>query len=468
MNAFIIKLGRGPQILWLFCGLCVLLFSACRPSEKQVEEIYQRGVQDWQAGARQVAIQEFTKVIELDPKFTQAYLARAVARFTLKDFAGAISDCNAVIGLDPDNERAFVIKGASKSYLGDLNGAKNDLSTAISLSSDDPLAYKCRGLVLAQMRDWDGAQTNLTKTIELNPNDAESYRSRGAVEMMLKDYEKGIADASDAIELDSVNAADAYRLRALGEANLKNRTNAFADVKQAIELKPSEPHVYLTSAMIEILWDDYSDASNDLQTAFQLSPTNTEVYLCRGLLDEKCGDFNAAITELNQGLASHLDTLHAPEIYEALGFAEENLYQWRSALETFHKGLAFKSPPDDMRFEVFLLECRLGQTNEAQTELAEYIRSIPAAKAGDWKASVAQFLAGKLTETQLISRATTTAKRATDIPKQLCEAYYYAAMKCLLAGDKAGAVTRFQKSLGTKEDNSYQFLNARSQLQALN
>jgi lipoprotein NlpI len=467
MKAFIVAWKKCPRTLWLFSGLCVLFFSGCKPSEKQVEEIYQRGVKDWQAGARQVAIQEFSKAIELDPKFTDAYLARAMARFTLKDFAGAISDCNAVIGLEPENERAFVIKGASKFYLKDYNGAKNDLSTAISLSPDDPLAYQCCGLALAQMRDWDGAQTNLNRAIELNPNNAEAYCHRAAVEIMLKDYEKGIADASDSIDLDSVNAADAYRLRALGESHLKNRTNSFADANQAIELKPSEPNGYLTRAMIGILWDDYSGASNDLQTAFQLSPTNTEVFLYRGLLDEKCGRYNDAMAELNRGLACHLDTLHAPGIYEALGFVEENLDQWNSALETFHKGLAFKSPPDDMHGEVFLLECRLGQTNEAQTELAAYISSIPAAKKGDWKTVVAQFLAGRLSETQLISQATTTAKRPTDIPGHLCEAYYYAAKECQLAGDKAGAVTRFQKSLATTEDNSYQYLNARSQLQAL-
>ena len=429
--------------------------------------MYQRGVQDWQAGARQVAVQEFSKAIDMDSKFSPAYLARAGARFEFKDFPGAIADCNAVIALDPDSERAFVIKGACKFYLKDFNGAKNDLGTAISLSSDDPLAYQCRGLTLAQMRDWEGAQTDLTRTIELSPNNAEAYCNRGAIEMMLKDYEKGIADASDSIDLDSVNASDAYRLRALGESNLKERTNSFADANQAIELKPSEPKAYLTRAMIGILWDDYSGASNDLQTAFQLSPTNTEVFLYRGLLDEKCGRYNDAVAQLNQGLAGNLDSLHAPEIYEALGFVQENLYQWNSALETFHKGLASKSPPDDMHGEVFLLECRLGQTNEAQTELAAYISSIPAAKASDWKTVVAQFLAGKLSETQLLSQATTTAKRPTDIPKHLCEAYYYAAMKCLLAGDKAGAVARLQKSLATTEDNSYQFLNARSQLQAL-
>jgi tetratricopeptide (TPR) repeat protein len=467
MKAFILAWEKCPRKLLFLCGLCALVFSGCKPSQAQIEELIQKGVRDWQAGARQVALQEFSKAIELDPKSADAYMTRGAARFELKDFPGAISDCNAVIALEPRTEKAYLIKGASKFYLKDYAGAKNDLGTAISLSSEDYLAFQCRGLVQAQMRDWDGAQTDLTVSIKLNPDNAEAYRNRGAIEMMLKDYEKGIADASDSIDLDSVNAADAYRLRAIGESNLKNRTNSFADANQAIELIPSEPKAYLTRAMVGILWDDYSGASNDLQTAFQLSPTNTEVFLYRGLLDEKCGRYHDAAAELNQGLTNYLDNLHAPEIYEALGFVEENLYQWNSALETFHKGLKFNSPPDDIHGEVFLLKCRLGHTNEAQTELTAYIHSIPAAKSGEWKTIAAQFLAGKLTEAQLIEQATTSAKRPTDIPKHLCEAYYYAAMKCLLAGDTAGAVTRFQKSMGTTEDNSYQYLNARTELQAL-
>ena len=467
MKTFLIAPGTGSRIVGLICVLGTLLFSACKPPEKQVEQIYEAGLRDWQGGAQQVALGEFSRAIELDPKFAPAYMARAGARFELKDFAGAISDCNQDLSLEPDDERAFLIKGVSKFYLNDFSGAHNDLNTALSLNSDDFMAYVCRGSVLGKSRDWDGAQADFTKAIQINPNYAPAYTSRAAVEMMLKDYEKGVADASDAIELDSVNASDAYKDRAIGKCHLKDRAGALADANQAIELKPADVSGYLTRAMVEIIWDDYSSASNDLQTAFQFSPTNTEIYLHQGALEQKCGELDAAIADYNRGLAPDPQSFHAPEVYEALGFTWENLSQWRQAREEFRKSLAFNSPPHDIHFELFLIGCRLGETNQAQSELAAYIQSIPASKAGEWSTSVAHYLAGKLNESQLLAQANTTAKCSATIPSQICEAYYYAGMERLLAGDKPGAQARFQKSVDTGEDNVYQYKNARFELQAL-
>ena len=71
-------------------------------------------------------------------------------------------------------------------------------------------------------------------------------------------------------------------------------------------------------------------------------------------------------------------------------------------------------------------------------------------------------MAGTLNETNFLAQAAATAKRSTDIPMQTGDAWFYAGMEHLLAGDKAGAFERFKKSLKVGDDNSDNYMMARS------
>jgi tetratricopeptide (TPR) repeat protein len=415
----------------------------------------------------QKANEAISKAIDLDPKCYQAYDLRAILRFQTKDLPGAISDCNVILGQDPEDERAFLIRGASRFYLYDFKGAGQDLDQAISLNTNDVVAYDCRGALRAKLRDWDGGVADCTKAIELNPDDANAFQNRSAIEYMQKDYEKSMDDANAVITMGTSNAAAAYCLLAHSKSHLKDRAGAMDAVNQAISLKPADASTYLQRATIKVLWDDYSGASNDISMAMQLSPTNLEIFTCRGLLELKRGETEAAMADFSHALAPDPESFHAPELHEALGYLDENLSQWRPALEEFHKGMEFKSPPNDLYFEAALIERRLGDPSAAQSELAAYVKSLPPAKAKDWPVDVAQFLAGSLAESNFLARAATSAKRPVDVPDQTSVAYYYAGMKHLLDGDKAGALARFQKCLDSQEDNNYEYFNARNELSAL-
>ncbi|HTV43133.1 MAG TPA: tetratricopeptide repeat protein [Candidatus Sulfotelmatobacter sp.] len=430
---------------------------------KSAEEHYETGLQDFQSGARQVAIDEFTKAIQLDPTFAAAYDARASVLFQMKDYAGASADCDKVMGIQHDDEHIYLIKGLCRYYLHDVKGARNILGTAIALNPDDPLARDVHGLALLELRDWDEAIVDFAKAIQVNPDDARAYFGRAVGELFLKEYEKSLSDDSDAIGLlDDTVTPGAYSLRAHIKSRLKDRAGALADANSGIELKKSDSSAYLTRATIELLWDDFSGASNDLRTAVSINPTNSEIYLYRGMIEQKLGKLDAALADYKQGLIFDTEAFHTADIEEAMGYAQAEMGRWQPALETFRKAMAFDSPPDDIRFDVFLIECRMGQTEQAKKELTAYIPSIPKAKAADWTTSVALFLAGTLDETNFLAQATTTAKRPTDVAGQIGDAYYFAGMEHLLAGDKDGASERFKKCLKVGDDNSYDYMMATS------
>jgi lipoprotein NlpI len=114
-----------------------------------------------------------------------------------------------------------------------------------------------------------------------------------------------------------------------------------------------------------------------------------------------------------------------------------------------------------------LIQSRLGQAEQARKELSAFVQSIPLSEAHDWQASIAQFLLGNLDDQEFLNEATTKAVRPTDVSPQICDAYYYAGMKHLLAGDKAGAAELFQKSLDTGQDDESEYKSAHAELSVL-
>ena len=79
------------------------------------------------------AISDFTKAIEIDPKFVRAYVNRGEARIDVHDLQGAILDFNQAIVIDPEMADAYYSRGYTKILLGQKQSGCKDLETAQEL-----------------------------------------------------------------------------------------------------------------------------------------------------------------------------------------------------------------------------------------------------------------------------------------------------------------------------------------------
>ena len=57
------------------------------------------------------AIADYTKAIELNPNYANAYYNRGISKHNLKDYNGAISDYNKAIEIDPNYANAYYNRG---------------------------------------------------------------------------------------------------------------------------------------------------------------------------------------------------------------------------------------------------------------------------------------------------------------------------------------------------------------------
>ena len=100
----------------------------------------------YETGNYKSSIANYTKAIELDPNFSDAYYNRGISKDDLEDYYGAISDYTKTIELDPNDAGAYVNRGVSKRKLKNYHGAIADQTKAIELDPNFADAYTNRGV----------------------------------------------------------------------------------------------------------------------------------------------------------------------------------------------------------------------------------------------------------------------------------------------------------------------------------
>ena len=86
-----------------------------------VKRVSQNKIKDYKG-----AINDFSKLIEFDPKEAYAYYNRARSKYFLRDYPGAISDFNKAIKFNPKDLESYVNLGVVKYKMGNLEGACSD------------------------------------------------------------------------------------------------------------------------------------------------------------------------------------------------------------------------------------------------------------------------------------------------------------------------------------------------------
>jgi len=100
------------------------------------------------------AADDFTRVIELDPKLLpKAMVRRACAHWAARDLVSALNDCEVALAQHPDDAQAWLVRAQIKAESGDSSGAVKDLEqgTAKLGAGAEPGLFNLRAGVLAHL-----------------------------------------------------------------------------------------------------------------------------------------------------------------------------------------------------------------------------------------------------------------------------------------------------------------------------
>jgi len=113
-------------------------------------------------------IEFYTKAIQLDPNFKEAYNNRGLAKHGLSRYTEAITDYDKAIQLDPNYKNAYIARGLAKHGLSRYNEAISDFDKAIQLDPNYARAIASKGCSLVKLGRYGEAVDTINKALKLD------------------------------------------------------------------------------------------------------------------------------------------------------------------------------------------------------------------------------------------------------------------------------------------------------------
>jgi tetratricopeptide (TPR) repeat protein len=239
-------------------------------------------------------------VIEKYPEHIyKSYANRGLAFTSIGKWDDAINDFNKVIELDPNYGWGYIDRGVAYQNTNQWDRSIGDFSKAIEIDPDNLDAYAGRGVSYGVLGQPDKAIADLSRTIKLNPKYTKGYSNRGVTYATLGYQDKAIADYSKAIELDP-GFKDAYTNRSIAYGRLSQWDNAIADGINASKLDPENAGIYDRTGYYYLGKDDPDHAGEQFRKSINIDNKSFDALLGLALINYRKGDKDNAKNFLDQ------------------------------------------------------------------------------------------------------------------------------------------------------------------------
>lgn len=206
------------------------------------------------------SLEDYNKAIELDSKCALAYNNRGYTKYKQKDYEGALKDYNKAILLNPklqialDNkaklftevcleddkdfsEKFYLSLGIQEAHQGNYPEALRNLDEVLIFNKQSAIAYFYKGVVYQSLSDEENAIDSYTKSINLDKKMIDAYFNRGQI-LFKKEPKKALDDFVSAVALDP-KFLDAYYSIAVIQRQLGQYEEALKNLDKIIEIEPN-------------------------------------------------------------------------------------------------------------------------------------------------------------------------------------------------------------------------------------
>ena len=112
----------------------------------------------------------YSRAINLNPSFYQAYFSRGLIRLKTGDLTGALADFEQTGSLAPFSRGWLAQRGIVHKLMGDPEKALEDLQQAVTLDPTDPLALYELATMLEEKMEFEAASELYQKALSLRPD----------------------------------------------------------------------------------------------------------------------------------------------------------------------------------------------------------------------------------------------------------------------------------------------------------
>jgi tetratricopeptide (TPR) repeat protein len=284
-----------------------------------------RGILRGEKGDLDGAIEDYTRALELNPKFAKALYMRGIARRKKGGLEGSLMDFIRAIKCDPKMSAPWTSRGLSLRKMGALDGAIADHTRAIELSPEMMVAWLNRGGARKENGDLVGAISDFTRALELDPKMVIAWNNRGDARRKMRDLDGAIEDYNQALDLDPMFVLT-WLNRGMARKLKGDLDGAISDYTRALEIDPKLIMALNQRGMVRRVRGDLDGAIADYTRAMECDPKYVDSWFNRGHALKWNGNLAGALADWKQGLQL------APKHRKARGIRAE-IVRTRAQLE---------------------------------------------------------------------------------------------------------------------------------------
>jgi tetratricopeptide (TPR) repeat protein len=177
--------------------------SARGPAIAEAQAAMIRGEQELvQDHNPKASIDDFKKVVKLDPQYEPAYLWMGTAFMQLREYEEAEATFAKATKLEPNDAAAFLGIGASRNQRGDFSGAQKPLLHSLELNPNYIEGHGELGRSLWALGKWLEAEPHARRSLELDKNYAFAHVLMGNIYLRKRDANSSLREFQEYLRLD--------------------------------------------------------------------------------------------------------------------------------------------------------------------------------------------------------------------------------------------------------------------------
>lgn len=306
--------------------LVFISFVECSP------KLYTTGKDFVASGNYDDAIEQFTKLIDENPEYTEAYVARADAYEKAGKKAEAASDYKRATAFEDKDESIYYNAGRLYYELEDYKEAIPMLAKVTALDKKHINAYKYKMESHIALEQYDKALKESNSLIELNET-ASNYARRGFIQDKLDNYNLAETDYRNAIQK-APNVLEYHVALADVLFKAKKYDQSLVSCNQALNIDSKSKEALWIRSKIYKEKIDYPNAINDLSKMIIFSPDDIEAFFARGIYYQEFNQHQSAINDFSKVVS--MDPKYALAYFHRAKSNEE-ITQYAKAIEDYKK-----------------------------------------------------------------------------------------------------------------------------------
>ena len=229
-----------------------------------------------------------------------ALYLRALAKYNLEDYRGALQDLDRTLLHKPFTPEALVLRGGCLNQLGESRRAMGDIRLAQELRPSDRHIVYLRGVTHFLNQAYDSAACDFASTLATDPDNLDARLNLGIAHLQLGDTAQALADFEHARRSHPYSAAPLVNLARVYYGQ-KQQKEALRTIGEALAIEKTSTPALLLRALIEHDQGKVDQAIQTLSTVIRLAPRSSLALFNRAImlterekLPEALADYQAA------------------------------------------------------------------------------------------------------------------------------------------------------------------------------